>query len=91
MWPHHTKPKGIRTATAFILVNAEMGAEDEVYSALKKVAGVKESYILYGVYDIIAKIEAESMDELKKIVTLGVRRLDRVRSTLTLLIAERTS
>ncbi len=77
--------------TAFILVNVETGAENEVYSSLRKLDDVKEPHILYGVYDIIAKIEAESMDELKEIVTLCVRRLDRVRSTLTLLVAEKTS
>lgn len=74
--------------TAFALINAEIGAEEEVLKALKKIDGVVEAYILYGVYDIIAKITAESMEKLKEIVTWNIRRLDKVRSTLTMIVVE---
>ena len=73
---------------AFVLVNAEVGSEDEVVEELRKVANVKESYAVYGVYDIVAKVEAESMDKLKEIITWKIRRLDKVRSTLTMLVIE---
>ena len=71
---------------AFVLINAEIGSESEVLQALKKVNNVKEAYAVYGVYDIIAKVEAETMDKLKDIVTWNVRRLDKVRSTLTMIV-----
>jgi len=71
---------------AFVLINAEIGAESEVLQALKKVSNVKEAYAVYGVYDIIAKVEAETMDKLKDIVTWNIRRLDKVRSTLTMIV-----
>jgi len=51
---------------------------------------VKESYVVYGVYDIVAKVEADSMDKLKEIVTWKIRRLDKVRSTLTMIVVEGT-
>jgi len=73
---------------AFVLVNAEIGAEEEVLKSIKKVDGVVEAYTVYGVYDIIAKIEADTMDELKEIVTWRIRRLDKVRSTLTMIVIE---
>ena len=73
---------------AFVLINSEIGAEDEVLNALKKVEGVEEAYIVYGVYDIVAKIRAESMDKLREIVTWKIRRLNRVRSTLTMVVVE---
>ena len=73
---------------AFVLVNAEIGAEEEVLKNIKKVDGVVEAYTVYGVYDIIAKIEADTMDELKEIVTWRIRRLDKVRSTLTMIVIE---
>ena len=41
---------------------------------------------VYGVYDIIAKVEAENMDKLKEIISWKIRRLDKVRSTLTMLV-----
>ena len=75
-------------ATAFVLINAEIGAEDEVLQSLKKIEGVEEAHTVYGVYDIVTKIKAESMDKLKEIVTWHIRRLDRVRSTLTMIVIE---
>jgi len=77
--------------TAFVLVNTEIGSESEVLTALKKVDGVQEAYTVYGVYDIIAKIGAETMDKLKEIVTWHIRRLDKVRSTLTMIVIEEPS
>lgn len=73
---------------AFVLINAEIGSEDEVVRELRKLSNVKESYVVYGVYDIVAKVEAESMDKLKEIVTWKIRRLDKVRSTLTMIVVE---
>ncbi|OFX17834.1 AsnC family transcriptional regulator [archaeon RBG_16_50_20] len=75
---------------AFVLINAEIGSEDEVVTELRKIGNVKESYLVYGVYDIVAKVEADSMDKLKEIVTWKIRRLDKVRSTLTMIVVEGT-
>ena len=75
-------------ATAFVLINTELGSEKEVLDEIKKVDAVKESYMLYGVYDIVAKISANIMDELQEIVTLNVRTLDKVRATLTMILIE---
>jgi len=73
---------------AFVLINAEIGSEGEVLSELKKVEGVEEAYSVYGVYDIIAKVGADSMEKLKDIVTWRIRRLNKVRSTLTMIVIE---
>ena len=73
---------------AFVLINTEMGAEDEVLKLLQKIKDVKEAYAVYGVYDIIAKVEADTMDKLKDVVFWNIRRLNKVRSTLTMMIAE---
>ncbi len=73
---------------AFVLINAEIGSEDEVVTELRKIGNVKESYVVYGVYDIVAKVSADSMDKLKEIVTWKIRRLDKVRSTLTMIVVE---
>lgn len=73
---------------AFVLINAEIGSEDEVLKELRKMGNVKEAYVVYGVYDIVAKVEAETMDKLKEVVTWKVRRLNKVRSTLTMIVVE---
>jgi DNA-binding Lrp family transcriptional regulator len=75
---------------AFVLINAEIGSEDDVLGELRKLNNVKESYVVYGVYDIVAKVEADSMDKLKEIVTWKIRRLEKVRSTLTMIVVEGT-
>lgn len=74
---------------AFILINTEIGSENNVLESLKEVEGIQEAYSVYGVYDIVVKIEAESMDKLKDIVTWRIRRLNKVRSTLTMIVIER--
>jgi DNA-binding Lrp family transcriptional regulator len=74
--------------TAFVLINTEIGSEADVLKDLKKVEGVEEAYAVYGVYDIIARVKANTMDRLKEMVTWRVRRLDKVRSTLTMIVVE---
>jgi len=64
----------------------QIGSEREVLEALRKVEGVVEAYVVYGVYDIVAKVKAESMDELREIVTYKIRRLDKVQSTQTMMV-----
>ncbi|MGD0550552.1 MAG: Lrp/AsnC ligand binding domain-containing protein [Candidatus Bathyarchaeia archaeon] len=76
--------------SAFVLINAEIGSEDDVLKQLKSLPNVKESYVVYGVYDIVAKVSADTMDKLKEIVTWKIRRLDKVRSTLTMIVVEGT-
>jgi DNA-binding Lrp family transcriptional regulator len=73
-------------ATAYVLVNTELGHEAEVVKELKMIEGVLETYLVYGVYDIIGRIEAETMEELKNIISWKVRRIQRVRSTLTMIV-----
>ena len=73
-------------ADAFVLLNAELGSETDVMNGLKMIEGVKEAHMVYGVYDIIARIEADTMEDLKDIISRNVRRISRVRSTLTMMI-----
>jgi len=73
---------------AFVLINAEIGSEEEVLKELKTVEGVVEAFVVYGVYDVVAKIRADTMDKLKDVVTWHVRRLNKVRSTLTMIVVE---
>jgi DNA-binding Lrp family transcriptional regulator len=73
---------------AFVLINVESGAEQEVVNELKRIEGIEEAYFSYGVYDIITKIKADSMENLKDLVTRKVRTISRVRSTLTLIMME---
>ena len=72
-------------ATAYVLLNTDFGAETEVMTDMKMIVEIKEAHLVYGVYDIIARIEADTMEDLKNIISWKVRRLNRVRSTLTMI------
>ncbi len=73
---------------AYVLINTEIGSESEVLEAIKKIKNVIEAHAVYGVYDLIAKIEAETMNKFKETVTWEIRRLNKVRSTLTMITIE---
>jgi transcriptional regulator, AsnC family len=74
--------------TAYVLINCDLGAEDEIIREIKKIPEAKEVSGVYGVYDIIAKVESDSMDKLREIITWKIRRIDKVRSTLTMIVIE---
>jgi DNA-binding Lrp family transcriptional regulator len=73
-------------ATAFVLVNVEIGADLEVLGDLGSIPEIREAHRVYGVYDIIAIIEASTMQELKDVVSFKVRSLDKVHSTMTMIV-----
>jgi DNA-binding Lrp family transcriptional regulator len=72
---------------AFVLINVESGS-DEVLRELKKLEGVEEAYFSYGVYDLITRVKADTMENLKDTVSRRIRTLNKVRSTLTLIMME---
>ena len=73
-------------ASAFVLINAEMGSEDEVLRELRKMENVKEAFMAYGAYDIVVKVEAETADKLKEVIAQKVRSVKKIRSTLTMIV-----
>jgi len=75
--------------TAYILLNTEIGAENHVLKALKKIEGVEEAHNLWGVYDIIANVRADTLEKLKFIVTKRIGKIGRINSKLTMIINEK--
>ncbi len=73
-------------ATAYLLLNVEIGTEEEVVRSLKSIGEVKEARMVYGVYDIIVRVETVNMEELKNLVSWRIRRLENVRSTMTMIV-----
>ncbi len=73
---------------AYVLLNCELGAEEEIIGKLKQIEHVKEVHGTFGAYDIIAKVEAESADKLREAITWKIRKMDKIRSTLTLTVVE---
>ena len=74
---------------AYVLINTEIGAESRVLEALKMVEGVVEAHHLWGVYDIIASIKAETMDKLKYIITKRIGTIGKVNAKLMMIATEK--
>lgn len=74
--------------TAYVLINTEIGSESDVLEELKKVEGVEEAHNLWGVYDIIASIKADTMDKLKFIINKEIEKIGKVNAKLTMIITE---
>ena len=72
---------------AYVLLNTEIGAQADVMRVLRKTEGVQEAFHLTGIYDIIARVNADSMDKLTKIIN-GKLKIDRVHSKLTVVVTE---
>lgn len=73
---------------AFVLLNAELGKENELLSEVRSIEHVKYVYVLYGAYDLVVKIEAPDSETLKKTISNRIRQLKNVRSTLTMTVIE---
>ncbi len=73
-------------STSYLLINADLGAEDDLIRTLKEVPNVVEVHMVYGVYDIIAKVQAGDMETVKATITSKIRKLEKVRSTLTMIV-----
>lgn len=76
-------------AIAFVLINVQAGAEQEVLDRLKRVEGVKEAYAIYGIYDILIKLDAETLEKVKEAVDQNIRKIGKVRSSLTMFVMEK--
>jgi DNA-binding Lrp family transcriptional regulator len=73
---------------AYVLINVESGEEEKVLDQLKTLGFIEEAYVSYGVYDLIVKVKADSMEKLKEAVSHKIRSINQVISTLTLILME---
>jgi len=74
--------------TAYVLVNCDLGYEAEIIGELEQIEDVKEVHGVYGVYDILAKVESDNVKTLRDTITWKIRKLNNIRSTLTLMVTE---
>jgi len=72
-------------AQAFVLINCELGSEESVIARLKSLEGIIEVHGTFGAYDILAKIESDRVESLRELITWKIRKIENIRSTLTLM------
>ena len=68
----------------FVLLNCDLGAEEYILEELQQVDEIKNAYVTFGAYDIIAEIHAETQESFEETVSSKIRQLTRVVSTMTL-------
>ena len=72
-------------APAYVLINCELGSEESIISQLKTLEGIIEVHGTFGAYDILAKIESSTVEALRETITWKIRKIEKIRSTLTLM------
>ncbi len=75
-------------AIAYVLINCDLDYEEQVIEELKHLSDVKEVHGTFGAYDMVAKVESDQITTLRETITWKIRKIDRVRSTLTLMAIE---
>ena len=75
-------------AIAYVLINCDLGNDEQVIEELKHISDVKEVNGVFGAHDILAKVESDQISTLRDTITRKIRKIDHVRSTLTLMVIE---
>ncbi len=70
---------------AYVLLNCSLGSEEKVIEQLKQIESVKEVNGTFGTYDILAKLQASNIEELRNGLNSQIRNIDNVTGTLTLM------
>ena len=70
---------------AFVLISCDLGFEEAVIEDLKHIDSVKEVHGTFGAYDIIAKVENQDREKLRETIIWNIRKVEHVRSTLSLM------
>lgn len=79
-------------STAYVLVNSDLGSDQSIISELKQILSEEDVQFeiqgIYGIYDIIIKLSSENGENLRAIITNKIRRINKVQSTLTMMVIE---
>jgi DNA-binding Lrp family transcriptional regulator len=71
------------SVSAYILIQTEVGKAAAVAEQIGNLAGVASAEDVTGPYDVIVRAEAESVDELGKLVVANIQAVEGITRTLT--------
>ena len=74
------------TSSAFVLIDCDFPFSANIIEELKNIPEIEELYRVQSIYDIIAKVNADSEDQLNEVVMRKVREIEGVKNTLTMII-----
>ena len=68
---------------AFVLIQARVGTATQVAQAVSAIQGVRSAEVVTGPYDVVARVEAASIDALGSLVVSKIQAVEGVARTLT--------
>ena len=79
--------------TAYVLINSDLGTDESIISKIKEILKNEKDVEfttqgVYGIYDIVLKISSDNTDVLRNIITYKIRKINKVQSTLTMMVVE---
>mgnify|MGYP001466033418 FL=1 len=79
--------------TAYVLINSDLGTDESIISKIKEILKDEKDIEfttqgVYGIYDIVLKISSDNTDILRNIITYKIRKINKVQSTLTMMVIE---
>ncbi len=69
---------------AYILIQCDLGSEEQIIKEIMMIPEIKEVRGTYGIYDIFCKVESKSKEDLDSAITNKIRKIQKIRSTITL-------
>jgi DNA-binding Lrp family transcriptional regulator len=73
--------------SAFLFINAELLFIEDVINKLKEVPEIVDIYKVQRIYDIIARVNSDTEEKLKELVSERIRRIDKITGTVTVIVA----
>lgn len=73
---------------AFVLINCDLGKEEDILTALRSMSQIKEAHGTWGAYDIVAEVNSDNAESLRETITWKIRKIPSIRATLTLTAIE---
>ena len=79
--------------TAYVLLNSDLGSDETIITKVKEILDKEQNVSyevqgVYGVYDIVLKVTSDNTDDLRSVITNKIRKIDKVQSTLTMMVIE---
>ena len=76
-----------------MLINSDLGTDESIISKIKEILKDEKDIEfttqgVYGIYDIVLKISSDNTDILRNIITYKIRKINKVQSTLTMMVVE---
>lgn len=76
--------EGVKSSQAYVVIHCDKGNEFSILKDLCHIPEIRDADVVFGLYDVICKIESSDEGSLQNIILKKVRRLPKIKSCMTL-------